>query len=470
MRSARLALICLWLLGGAASCSKPSEPPNVILVVVDTLRADRVGVYGNTRGLTPFIDELATRGTVFANAYAPSSWTVPSVASLFTSRYPTQHQVTTIDAKLAEAEITLAEKLDAGGYQTGGFTANYRLWETLGYGQGFQRWQVMMSPPSSGPKVRGDGLRRESLPWVWSVWGAGTSRPVLLYLQYMEPHAPYQPPPEYAKRFQLPGTTAAQVTEVNTNLIKSRLRHISAADAELLASLYDGEVAAVDAELRLMFTNLERRGVLKNAVVIITADHGEELREHGPMIGHGWSLFETVVRIPLIVLAPGTGGGPSVPDNVSLIDVAPTILELVGLEPEPRFEGRSLVQLLNREATLRERLEAWFGRGRGGRAHRDIVLELPFPGAKLDPRAHQQAMVRERWKVLVDKKGGTELFDLDKDPGEVAPVASDAQRGQLHDALTQHLLGLTARANPGRETQSLDEATKEKMRALGYHF
>ncbi len=468
MRSARLVLVWLSFLVGAASCSKLSEPPNVILVVVDTLRADRVGAYGNTRGLTPFIDELAQRGTVFANAYAPSSWTIPSVASLFTSRYPTQHKATSFKSVLSDTEVTLAEKLAAHDYLTGGFSANFLLTPTGGFGQGFQQWLALS--PSAGLKVRGEQLRRESLPWVWNAWRPGASRRVLLYLQYMEPHGPYEPPPEYAERFQVPGATAEQVRAANVKLNEARLKEISPADAELLVSLYDAEVAAVDAELRLMFANLERRGLSKNAIVIITADHGEEFREHGLMMGHGASLFEPVVRIPLIVLAPGTGGGPAVRSNVSLIDVAPTILDLVGLAPEPRFQGRSLVPLLNREATLRNRVAGWFGGLRRARAEADIVLELEPTGSKIDFRAHQQGLVRERLKLLVDKKGQTELFDLDKDPAELAPVASDPQREQLHAALAQQLEALAALASSTNQTQSLDDATREKLRALGYHF
>lgn len=154
---------------------------------------------------------------------------------------------------------------------------------------------------------------------------------------------------------------------------------------------------------------------------------------------------------------------------MSLIDVAPTILELVGAEPEPRFEGRSLVPFLTREASLRSRFAEWIG-SRGAPADRDIVLELPPTGSKMDLRLHHDGLVRERQKLLVERKGETRLFDLEKDPEERAPIASDQTlRGQLHEALTQHLAALAARANPTRETQPLDEATKEKLRALGYH-
>jgi arylsulfatase A-like enzyme len=446
---------------GALSCSRPA-PPNVVLVVVDTLRADRLGAYGDQRGLTPFLDQLASRGTVFANAYAPSSWTIPSVASLFTSRYPTQHNATNFKAVLSEDEVTLAEKLAARDYRTGGVSANFLIAPKAGFTQGFQDWQVLA--PASGLKVRGDQVRGAGVSWLDRAIRPQTPSRVLLYLQYMEPHSPYEPPPLHAARFQPADVTAEQVRQANEKMNAVRFAAISPEEGKLLESLYDAEVAAADDELRLMFDELERRGVLENAVVIITADHGEEFREHGVELGHGASLFEPVVRIPLIVLAPGTGGGPPVPDLVSLTDVAPTILDLVGADPERRFEGRSLAPLLTRQSGFR----AWFSGS--APAPRDVVLELPPTGSKFDVRRQQAGLVHGREKLLVDRKGGTQLFDLEQDPGEQTPLQSDARGAALYDALTKHQTQLAGRANPEPELQTIDDASKEKLRALGYHF
>lgn len=446
----------------ALSCSK-SPPPNVVLVVVDTLRADRLGAYGDQRGLTPFLDELASRGTVFTNAYAPTSWTIPSIASLFTSRYPSQHNATTFNAVLSDDEITLAEKLAARDYRSGGVSANFLIAPKAGLTQGFQDWQLLV--PASGLKVRGEQVRRAGVSWLEQALGAARSGPLLLYLQYMEPHSPYEPPPLHAERFQPPDTTAEQVRVANVKMNAVRFNDISPAEATLLEALYDAEVATADDELRLMFEELERRGVLENAVVIITADHGEEFREHGKELGHGTSLFEAVVRVPLIILAPGSGGGPPVADLVSLTDVAPTVLDLVGLEPEPRFEGRSLVPLLTRQRGWR----AWF-RNSSPPPLRDVVLQLPPTGSKFDVRRQQAGLVHGREKLLVDRRGATQLFDLAADPDEQTPLESDARHTALHGALNQQIEQLTARANAEHELQTIDDASKEKMRALGYHF
>jgi arylsulfatase A-like enzyme len=182
MKRAAILALSLSLLGCvsliAGSCSKPTagRAPNILLIVVDTLRADRLGVYGNQRGLTPFLDELAQRGTVFLNAYAPSSWTCPSVASLFTSRYASQHRVVSFAAKLSDGEVTLAEQLAAAGYVGGGFTANIRLLHDQGYDQGFGYWRVFLPP--SGQKERGDRVRREVSAWVENSMKVAWQRPL----------------------------------------------------------------------------------------------------------------------------------------------------------------------------------------------------------------------------------------------------------------------------------------------------
>src|SRR5262245_28474399 len=160
MRS-RAALIVSFALAGIA-CAK-ARPPNVLVIVIDTLRADRLGVYGNPRGLTPFLDELAGQGTVFVNAYATSSWTVPSVASLLTSRYSSQHHVTQIESRLADEEVTFAEALQPLRYLAGGFSANFRLLQRLGYAQGFHYWRADRKL-AGGPAA--SELRRQALQWL----------------------------------------------------------------------------------------------------------------------------------------------------------------------------------------------------------------------------------------------------------------------------------------------------------------
>jgi arylsulfatase A-like enzyme len=449
------ALLAALLLVLAAGCRSQSRPTDVLLVVVDTLRADRLGAYGNGRGLTPTMDRLAARGTRFARAYAPSSWTMPSVASLLTSRLPAQHLVSDFDSRLADGEVTFGERLAAVGFMNGGFTANWRLRADLGYGQGFANWQTFMGGPEGG-KARGEVLRQAALAWIDAPRPHGEPQPRrLLYLQYMEPHAPFEAPAALRSRFG-PAVANARAAELNKWAVIAfpPLAKLAGKGIAQLALLYDAEVAAVDAELGQLFNALEERGLLDRMLVIVTADHGEEFLEHGA-IGHGHNLFNTTVRIPLIIAGRGIPAGRVVQEPVSLIDLAPTLLDALGLPPEPRFEGRSLLPLL-RDPPL-DRVAA-----------PDIVVQLPRTGAAVDVRRHRDGLVRDDEKVLIDRDDAAALYDLAADPGEQHPrrLASDAA---LAAALDAALASLATRQQPHEEKAALDDATKEKLRALGYH-
>lgn len=460
-----MALLLLALAG--LSCGG-GRPPDVLVIVVDTLRADRLGVYGNQRGLTPFLDELAARGTVFVNARAVSSWTLPSVASLMTSRYSAQHHVIGFGSRLADDEITFAEAMQSRHYVAAGFSANFQVRQQRGFAQGFQYWRADSKPPGG---LSAAELRGQALDWLDGVAQADSRHPVLLYFQFMEPHSPYDPPEPFRSRSlggERPEVLEAALGRKVLAQGAAALRHEDFRGRELL---YDGEVATVDAEIRTLFADLQRRGRLDHAVVIITADHGEEFFEHAGT-EHGKALFEESVRVPLILIAPGYQGGVRVDDNVSLVDVAPTLLELLGLPPEPRFEGRSLVPLLQ-SASLASRLAAWLGRPRQTPPAADVVLELhPKTGDTMDNRLHVMGIVRDSGKLLVERNGARRAFDLAADPDEQQPdlPALAASAASLGAALDDANRTLARRAGGVSPREPLDDATKESLRALGYEF
>jgi arylsulfatase A-like enzyme len=420
-----------------------------------------LGAYGSTRGLTPFLDDLATKATVFRNAYAASSWTPPSVASLFTSRYPSQHRVVMSTSKLSDSETTLAETLASGHYTTAGFSANVRLTAALGFAQGFDVW---VHHPEGPIKPRGSILRHEGLEWIDGTCAARRPAPCFLFLQYMEPHAPYQPPQPYHDRFVRP---AAGIDEASANAMMRTLnfKAFTPAHVDLLESLYDGEVASVDAELRALFAALEEDGILKNAVIVVTADHGEEFDEHGRM-AHGLALYNETIRVPLIIVAPGIRPGTVIDLNVSLIDVAPTILELAGLPPQASFEGHSLVPMITARSA-REWLAA------REEPLPDVISELPPNSPKIDLRAHSRALVRGVDKLLIGLHGPQrreepEVYDLSSDPHETVPLPPTEKSATLEAALRERTDALAMRAGVGKEVGFVDDGTKEKLRALGY--
>lgn len=459
MKTQKLALVGIVSALTLLACSRAPRP-HVVLIVVDTLRADRLGAYGNGRGLTPFLDRLARRGVLFRNAYATSSWTCPSVASLFTSRYPSQHHVTTYRSKLPDAERTLAEDLAAGGYVTLGLTANLRLTEALGWAQGFGTWRVYPEVT----KLPANRLRREGLHALARAQEAGASAPVFLYLQYMEPHPPYDPPSPYRERFAHGLAAGIDPAEANRKVVGLRWDELSASEVELLASLYDGEVAYLDHELERLFAALARRNVLRNAVVVVTADHGEEFDEH-QLMGHGFGLYNHELRVPLIIVGRGVPAGRVVDDAVSLVDVAPTILALVGAPSDARFEGRSLVPLFA-----------------GAGPATDVIAELVLATPAFDARHQSAAIVRGTQKLMVlapswaAALGPVALYDLGSDPGEMHPVLPLSQgdspmraRGQaLWDALRREEDRLAQHNVTPAEEQPLDAEQRERLRALGY--
>src|SRR5262245_40087556 len=201
MIARRPLAVCLGavLLCMAAGCTRRSAP-NIVLIVVDTMRADRLGAYGNQRGLTPFMDSLASRGYVFHNAYAQSSWTNPSVASILTSRFQSQHGIITFESVLADAELTLPEVLKRHGYTTGFFSANGLISKRMGFAQGYDQYRSILVKATVAPRhmwvpERAARINGEALAWLDTLPTSGGA-PVFLHLHYMEPHSPYAPKPE----------------------------------------------------------------------------------------------------------------------------------------------------------------------------------------------------------------------------------------------------------------------------------
>jgi arylsulfatase A-like enzyme len=447
------AAVVLFFIGSAGCHGREASPPNVLVIVVDTLRADRLGAYGDRRGLTPFLDQLAESGAVFTSAYAASSWTVPSVASLFTSRYPAQHQVVAFGSHVPEEEVTIAERLAGAGYVGGGFSANFRLLERLGFAQGFAYWRADVKMPGG---LDAATLSAQGLEWLDRTWQRGARKPAMLFFQFMEPHSPYEPTEQYLARVVPPGTKSRTKVE-QVEALRARVlagEEFGEEDVRDFRDCYDAEVAQVDDRIRDLFAALRERGFLDRAIVFVLSDHGEEFEEHGHM-EHGKSLFEEVVRVPLIVVGPRVAAGLRVEENVSLVDVGPTLLDLLGLPAEPRFEGRSLVPLMRGSAT-----------GAGP----DILMELEFPGLGRDQRVHHEAIVRDKAKVVVALDGTPTGYDLAADPGEHEPnpAAVGAEVPKLTAALHERLVVLRKRRSSATEVEDLDEGAKEKLRALGY--
>jgi arylsulfatase A-like enzyme len=469
---ARRAILCATVaLVATAAWSADVRRPDVVLVVVDTLRADRLGAWGNRRGLTPFLDELAGRAHVFTRAYAQAPWTNPSVASLFTSRYQSQHGITEFLSVLAADEQTLAEALGEAGWATGGFSANGLLSRRAGFDQGFDAYRSFLQLGGAEdrllrPAKRADEITAEGMRWLDEVRASRPDVPVFLYLHYMEPHTPYAPPPALLERVRGPGAPL-DLGALNRAVVLANLTAPAPAVLRDIQDAYDAEVLAIDEGLRALAAALDARGLLETSLLVVTADHGEEFQEHGGM-GHGRTLYDEVLHVPLVIRTPGQGRGVVVDRLVSSVDVAPTILEVAGVPPRPTFEGVSLARDLTARGTPSS-LRRWLARLFDDRPAPVVFSERrPQQAGAVRGPTHEDAVVSGWGKVIRSSDGSRAFYALDVDPGERRPDRVDeGEREHLDDRLR----AMRARAERNRtpaETHAIDERTRGMLRALGY--
>ncbi len=344
--SSAIAVACAVFVG--AGCGgKPAAPkkPNVLLLCIDALRADRLGSYGGTGAASPYLDRLAAGGVVFDNAYSVASWTKPSVPSLLTGLYPSHHGV--FDSSrhgvdvLDDGVVTLAQRLAAADYRTGAFVENSHLDRRYSHlDRGFETY---VENAGDAPYIT-----HHFFSWLERRQAAG--RPFFAYLHFLDVHWPYTPRREWLER-ELKPAERATVIEWNVtgkrwwllrNAVRDGLLDLQAEDVELLERLYDAEIRDTDAEIGRMLELLAAREILDDTIVIVTADHGEGFLDHG-RLDHGYGLYEELLRIPLIVWMPGRRDrGARIDVPVQIVDVAPTILEAVGLDASSS-DGRSLL-------------------------------------------------------------------------------------------------------------------------------
>ena len=310
---------------------RPIAPsrPNVVLISIDTLRADRLGAYGHTRPTSPFIDSVAARGAVFEEVIAPIPATDPSHAAMLTGLHPMRTGVLANAMPLRPEFETMAEVFRRAGYATVAATGVYHLSERYGFDQGFDRFS------SVAPKERrrtADAVNADVLRFVREYADEGNSRPLFLFVHYFDVHAPYMTHPEPTD-YGRPDVSEALINELNT--------------------AYDAGVRSVDEHVREVWEALDRANVAGNTVVAITADHGEQLGEHGFTGGHA-DLYAETIRVPLIVAGPAIVRG-RIGGTVSLMDVAPTLMDLAGLRFQGPTEGRTLRPALTRQAAVAPR-------------------------------------------------------------------------------------------------------------------
>jgi arylsulfatase A-like enzyme len=445
-----VVLVCMF---GAAGCGPPAEsPPNIVLISIDTLRHDFLGVTGAPQGVSPRLDRLARSGVVFTDALSTTSWTLPSHVSLLTGQYPPSHGVIRDDRSLPAEKETLAEFLRDRGYHTGGFWAGPYLYPAYGFAQGFDEYaecvnyRIKLNEKGrvtntghanmrSRSGVTGPKTHAKAAAWLDSV---PAGEPWFLFLHYWDPHTDYEAPSPW-DRF-LDRGYEGRIDGRGIMLDERIHAGMPPEDLEQLLNLYRSEIRWTDDWIGRMLDLVDARGELDDAIVIVVADHGEEFFEHGRH-GHRLNLYDETLRVPLLIRAPESFAGGGVrAEPVSLVDVFPTVAALLGVETAGAWQG---VDLASAPA-----------------AGRPIFAEM---------HGEQDVVRRGGWKSIRHRETGDgELYLLTEDPGETRDVRAE------RDAVWQRLERALVEEDPGRlaggesGVPQIDSETAAELKALGY--
>jgi arylsulfatase A-like enzyme len=408
--------------GGAASTPAAVPPggrPNVILILVDTLRRDRLTAYGYRRETSPEIGRrLAAAGTVMEDAYSQAPWTLPSVVSMMTGRYPGEVLGGDLSTYGIPPSIQpLAERLSQAGFETAGFIGN----PTMHVGAGFERgFHTLYAPPADIDWLNrhADDINRHALPWLLAQ--QDQARPFFLYLHYIDPHDPYENPETAGNHSSFEGEYRGKVAGnwVHGFYTGNLKLEDPVRDLAHVSALYDSEVHYVDGRIGEMLAAL-RPEVLAHTVVALVADHGEELFDHGGW-KHGQSLYEEQIHVPMIWRWDGhIAAGRRLAGTVRLLDVAPTLAAAAGAPPDPAWQGASLLPALTGGAPLGER-PAFAQAMSGG----PLLAAAVAGGEKLivynraEVFAPADAMQSYLWRHNLERLKAVEMYDLARDPGE----------------------------------------------------
>ena len=453
-----------------AACGDGAPPRGLLLVTVDTLRADHVGSYGYPGDTSPALDALAERGVRFADATVqwPATW--PSMASMLTGNHPRTTGVRRWQRLFHPSNVTLAEVLRDAGFRTGAVVANLSLAGRFGFDQGFERFVESWAAPGAragggGPQGPPGTVKRftdarivtdQGLRWLA---GLAPDERFFLWLHYMDPHGPYEPPAGFAERFAETTPTREVAWFEIPEYQRRRDPETGEPETDLAryVARYDGEIRFFDDQLGRLLAGLEAGGRADSTLVVVTADHGESLDEHGAYLQHGRMAYQTTARVPWILAHEASvPAGRVVDAPVGLVSLVPTVLELLGVPSPAGFEGRSLVPLFDG----------------AGEPPPNVFFEAG------DYRPSQLAVREGPWKLVHlrnadDRKEQRapefRLFHLGDDPGELRDVraAHPEVAARLGRALADWLEATPLFGPPGA-APPLDDATREALEALGY--
>lgn len=411
--------------------------PNILLISLDTTRADHLGCYGYARDTSPHLDRLASEGVLFEHAVAAAPWTIPSHASMLTGLYARRHWVHGLGQAMPPRLETLAARLAADGYATAA-VVNVQILRNLLVG--FDRTFVVEARKG----------RSEEVFEIASSWLASAPSPFFLFLHVYDAHPPYAPDPEFAALFAEPYQGVATGSAVQLQRVRRGRLELGPDDARYLRNLYDGEIRQLDAALGGFLQRLEGAGQLDGTVIAVVSDHGEEFYEHGGF-GHGHTLHQELVRVPFILSGGGLPRGVRIAAPVSLVDLAPTLLALAGAAALQGVDGVDLAPHWRRdggpasEAPIYSEADVWLG-------NKD--------------RNFRRALRSGRYTLHYDGASRSyALYDLDDDPGETVDLS--LRRPEVVDRLRPLLAPYIPVKRRPPPPPPPDEMV-ENLKALGY--
>ena len=459
-----------------------SGAPNLLLVTLDTFRADHVGALGAHGDPTPNLDRLASRGVLYERAFAQIPVTGPSHASIMSGVYPWTHETLANGVAMPEHVPVLSEALGGEGYRTAAFVSSFVLDGVFGYGRGFQVYDDALQTPKglhelsvmrvweqlrvrfgsiSDLERRGDQTVDEALAWMMTT---DNEEPFFLWVHLFDAHGPYEPPAPFDTRFYSgdPRDPAVNTMDQATGVasyLQPSLAGITDLDWPL--AQYRGEVAFCDAQLGRLLAGLEAAGHGDDTVFVVVGDHGESLTEHDYYFNHGAKLYEPSTRVPLVIVAAGRlPAGKRSPDVVENIDLMPTILDLLGLDVPDDLPGTNLA---HRETA---------GEGERGDQAITVTYDRALNRSEGETMRYRMIGIRtSRFSFVYHEKGPQEFYNLVEDSQELTNLASRADHGYVVQELVAKAEEILESAGTGafeRSAGALGAGTEERLRALGY--
>lgn len=470
-----ILIATLLIFGAMSACScqkdKPSPRPNIIFIIADTLRPDHMGCYGYDRDTTPRLDEFARDAVVFNRAYCQIPSTLPSHMSIFTGMYPEAHGVMeedyAVDRKNPEVLnpriSSFPEMLKKAGYYNLGIVSSIWLKPVFGFRRGFDVYKNIKLSLTFAAKINAIAFN-----WLKTLIEEGR-KPFFFFLHYYDPHSdfgmggrnelPYYAPSPYLERFcrdPLSSIAYKEQLNVSTGNYLGALTQSGIEVAETvrraIIDLYDAGIAYFDSQLGELFSELKKRGLYDDALIIFISDHGEEFNEHGEFIHN--QTYEENIRIPLLIKFPGNKySGKMVNDPVETVDIMPTILDYLGIAPDSYLQGRSFLDAIRTESE---------------------TGKLIFSRQKCPPQNRIYSLIDGDYKLISRlKTGERELYDLSSDPEERVNLAerNRARTSRMHQQLTgilQTNRRLAADFSAATDVESLTASEIEKLKSLGY--